>query len=145
MHPFNNMISLAQESTSATAPVLAGNSFEAHALRQLVAIAAKTQAPVQLTGPTGSGHLDIAKAIHDLSSLASEPFVAADNEQMSEDHFEIRWEGTLFLGDVGHLSHSVKNALMEWMASPYGANVRVVTNHTSTAMGIGHTSPAAYF
>jgi two-component system, NtrC family, nitrogen regulation response regulator NtrX len=143
MHQFNEMIRNAQTAV-AREPVLAGNSVEAHALRQMVALAAQSLDPVHLWGPIGSGHMEIAQAIHNQSALVNEPFVNADDLCMSEDHFAIRWEGTLFLGDMGRLALPVQQALLAWMESSDGENVRVICSAAVATSQLAQMSPLKF-
>jgi DNA-binding NtrC family response regulator len=135
MRQFNAMIKTARASGGASEPVLAGNSVGAHALRQLASLAAQSMEPVQLSGPDGSGFLEIATAIHARSALAGEPFVNADCQSMEEDHFAIRWHGTLYIGDVGRLGQSVQQALLDWMNGADGQNVRVISAKCGSDQG----------
>lgn len=128
MYQFDSMIKSARRATQASEPVLAGNSVYAHALRQMVSLAAQSIEHVQLTGPAGSGFLPLAQAIHDRSAQANECLVNADCQVMSDDHFAIRWRGTLFLGHVGRLSLPVQQALLDWMESEDGQHVRVISS-----------------
>lgn len=127
MQVFNAMIKTARKGNTSSEPVLVGNSVGAHALRQMVSLAAQSAEAVQITGPDGSGFPEIARAIHAQSALCDELFINADCQRMDEDHFAIRWQGTLYIGDVGRLSVLVQQALLDWMDSDDGQHVRVIS------------------
>jgi DNA-binding NtrC family response regulator len=127
MQMFNNMIRTARMAGDTKAPVLGGNSMAAHALRQMVMLAASSTEPIQLCGVGGAGFVDLAQAIHDLSDLHDEPFVDASQGELGDDHFAIRWRGTLFLGDLSRLGRPVQNALLDWMDSSDGELVRIIS------------------
>jgi DNA-binding NtrC family response regulator len=127
MQQFDQMIRIARETNDSPEPVLAGNSVAAHALRQMAAIAAQSLEPVLLLGADESTQTDIAKVIHNQSALSAELFVDGSQGQMSADHLAVRWHGTLFLGNVGRLTQSVQHALLAWMESSDGQNVRIIS------------------
>jgi DNA-binding NtrC family response regulator len=124
---FDKMLRQASTAVTTTEAVLAGNSTSAHALRQMVSLAAQSGDMMQIEAVAGAGQAEIAKAIHDQSALANEPFVVSDCLQMADDHFAIRWQGTLFLGDIGRLTYEVQSALLAWMDSADGQYVRIIT------------------
>jgi DNA-binding NtrC family response regulator len=127
MNHFNHMFSFSQGREPET-PILAGNSIAAHALRKLVMLAASSNQPVLLTGPKGSAKAALAKAIHAQSQFASDPFIDTDCLQVTQDHFAIRWEGTLYLSDIGQLSAVGQCALVDWQDSEDGKFVRLIAS-----------------
>jgi DNA-binding NtrC family response regulator len=141
MQLFNTMIRTARMTGDTKAPVLGGNSMAAHALRQMVIIAAGSFDPVQLCGAGGTGFVDLAQAIHEQSEHRTEPFVDASQGDLGDDHFAIRWVGTLFLGDVSRLSRLVQASLLEWMDSPDGATVRVISAQSPQIASACHILP----
>ncbi|MFM2409894.1 MAG: hypothetical protein RL481_722 [Pseudomonadota bacterium] len=127
MHKFDHMITTARQAANFKQPVLAGNSVAAHALRQMVSLAAQSVTPAQIEGMQGPGVREIAVAIHSQCDMADEPFVDVDCHMIRNDHFAIRWHGTLFLGDAGELSAAAQRVLLDWMESDDGQHVRVVS------------------
>lgn len=127
MQMFNNMIRTARMAGEANAPVLGGNSMAAHALRQMVLLAAGSFDPVQLCGVGDGGSADLARVIHEQSDDHDEPFVDASQGDLGDDHFAICWQGTLFLGDVSRLNRDVQVSLLDWMDSRDGEMVRVIS------------------
>jgi DNA-binding NtrC family response regulator len=134
MQKFTAMIDAARTEIASPEPLLAGNSVAAHALRQMVSLAARSTSPVQLAGGQAGDHIRMARAIHDASAQCADPFVDAANSRLEEDHFAIDWQGTLFLGNVGRLDSAVQAALLDWMDSDCGLDVRVITTYQETAL-----------
>jgi two-component system, NtrC family, response regulator PilR len=60
---------------AAHAPQLLGHSREMEALRQLIARVARSQAPVHITGASGTGKELVARLVHDSGARAEGPFV----------------------------------------------------------------------
>jgi len=112
-----------------------GESRAMHACLDLVAQAAATEAAVLITGQTGTGKELFARAIHDNSSRAEEPFVVVDCAALPEKLVESelfgyergaftgadrRFEGmvrqahrgTLFLDEIGELPLAVQKAFL---------------------------------
>lgn len=127
MPKFDQLIKTARNAPIYREPVLAGNSAAAHGLRQTISLAAQSTEPIQLSTCEGAGYREIAMAIHARSFPTGEPFIDSDCHAMDDDHFAIRWRGTLFLEDVGGLSSSVQQALFDWMYSDDGQQVRVIS------------------
>jgi DNA-binding NtrC family response regulator len=121
------MIRAARKAPEDKTPVLGGNSAAAHALRQIVALAGRSFEAIQLSGEDDAGHRDLAKAIHELSVCPDLPFIDATTKHFTEDHFAFRWEGTLYLGEVGRLSLSLQRALLSWIESDDSAMVRIIS------------------
>jgi DNA-binding NtrC family response regulator len=139
MQMFNQMIRTARMASEAKAPVLGGNSMAAHALRQMVMLAAQTTDPVQLSGPDGGGHIELARAIHKHSGLAASPFVDASCDRQAGSQLPVAWRGSLFVGDVSNLAHSQQASLLDWMMGAAGQSARVISvrpEHIAATVGI---------
>jgi two-component system response regulator PilR (NtrC family) len=114
------------ETTPPGAPRLLGESPAILRAREMIAKLARSQAPVYITGESGSGKEVAARLIHMGSSRAAEPFVAvncgaipenlmeseffgykkgaftgADNDKIG--YLQAAQKGTLFLDEVGDL------------------------------------------
>ena len=62
-------------------------------VRQLIALASRTDVNVVITGETGTGKELVARAIHRSSSLATAPFIAHNCALTSADRFDIEFFG----------------------------------------------------
>jgi len=114
---------------------LMGNSDPIKKLIQHVEKVAPTPFTVLIEGESGTGKELIAQAIHNLSRVKDGPFVALDCGAIPEllveselfgsmkgaftgadrdkpGHFELAHNGTLFLDEVGNLSHTVQQKLL---------------------------------
>jgi two-component system nitrogen regulation response regulator NtrX len=131
---------------------IAGQSAAAIKLREEVEIAARSDAPVLVCGPSGSGRESVARRLHSSGPRADEPFVevpcgALDAPAVevaifgtSDDPGRIRLAaaGTLFLEDVERLAPQTQRRL----ASSLGAQARerrparVVASTRSGAPGL---------
>ncbi|MBX6365136.1 MAG: sigma-54-dependent Fis family transcriptional regulator [Gemmatimonadetes bacterium] len=112
-----------------------GSSKEAESMRDFVRRAAAVDAPVLLTGESGTGKGLLARAIHDASARARRPFVAVNcagvPETLFESHFfghdrgaftgahasyrglfEQADGGTLFLDEVAELTPALQAKLL---------------------------------
>jgi sigma-54 dependent transcriptional regulator, flagellar regulatory protein len=95
-----------------------GDSPAAQALRQMVVLAAKSDGPVLITGPFGSEHSCLARAIHAASNRSSGPFVRINcgtsvrGSNMAEHRLETSHNGTLFLENANEMSVDVQ--LLVW-------------------------------
>lgn len=125
------------ESHDAGATALEGLG-ESPAMRQLaaqLALVAGGSAPVLLTGETGTGKGWVARAIHNISSRASAPFVAincaglsatfldtelfghakgafTDAKHAKQGLFEVANGGTIFLDEIGDLAPELQPKLL---------------------------------
>jgi DNA-binding NtrC family response regulator len=125
---FDYLIRAANGARSGQAPILAGNSVVAHAVRQMVALAADSPDPLLLTGPDATPHTAVAKAIHTQSAYPDDPFIAVDCGNFSDDYFAVRWEGTLLLHNIAALDVSCQHALLRWMGSDDGQHVKTIVS-----------------
>ena len=74
-------------------PEIVGHSPRIIEVRQLVALAARSDFHVLITGETGTGKELVARAIHHYSGLASEPFVSHNCALAPRDLFESEFFG----------------------------------------------------
>lgn len=129
-------------------PGLVGVGAAALAVRDLIRQAAASDAPVLLTGPTGSGKEVVANAIHVLSARRHGPLVTVNMATLSESlapadlfgaakgaytgaqtvrrgYFAEARNGTLFLDEIGNAPASVQPMLLRVLESgdyrPLGA------------------------
>jgi len=79
---------LGSHGASADASGIVGRSRVIVELRQLVAVAARSDVPVLIAGETGSGKELVARAIHRLSNLGSGPWVPHNCAACPRDLFE---------------------------------------------------------
>lgn len=116
----------ASESRPVAASSLTGNSPAMEQVRGMIERLARSQAPVYISGESGSGKERAARLIHDLGSRASKPFVAVNCGAIPENlmeseffgyrkgaftgadadregFFQVASGGTLFLDEVGDL------------------------------------------
>jgi sigma-54 dependent transcriptional regulator, flagellar regulatory protein len=128
VYQFSHLLAEPEHGLKVLSPQLAGNSICAHALQKMVMLSAETSQTVLLTGPMGSGKKELAKAIHAQSAFAADPFIDTDCLQVGEDHFAIRWEGTLFLSEIWQLSSEGQSALLDWLDSDDGQYVRLIAS-----------------
>jgi DNA-binding NtrC family response regulator len=125
-------VPLAQASTQSG---LVGTSAPMLSIWKLIGRAASTAAPVLVTGETGVGKELVARAIHDYSVRAAEPFVAVnlaalpptliESELFGHERgaftgassrragrFELAAAGTLFLDEIGDLDGALQTKLL---------------------------------
>jgi two-component system response regulator PilR (NtrC family) len=134
---------------------LLGNSPPMRALRAQVAKLARSQAPVYISGESGSGKELVARLIHEQGSRAEQPFVpvncgAIPNELMESEFFghkkgsftgaiedkqglfQAANGGTLFLDEVADLPLNMQvkllRAIQEKAVRPVGDQREVVVN-----------------
>ncbi len=133
MNRFQTLIQRASEAESSTTDlVLMGKSVVAHAMRQMVQLAASVDQPLLITGPIGTGKASLAQAIHRASARESEPFTAISSidimsEDKSERYSRPEWwhrlapAGTLYIDEVSLLSQDIQLGLLDLiLPSPYG-------------------------
>jgi two-component system nitrogen regulation response regulator NtrX len=126
-----------------------GQSVSMRALRQQIAIAAPTGGRVIIYGESGTGKELVARAIHAQSGRATRPFVEVNCSAIPEElveselfghvkgaftgattarqgKFELADEATLFLDEIGDMSHATQakilRALEEGRIQPVGSN-----------------------
>ncbi|HEY7956280.1 MAG TPA: sigma-54 dependent transcriptional regulator [Polyangia bacterium] len=118
---------------------LVGTSTAMLAIWKLIGRAAASDAPVLITGETGTGKELVARAIHDYSARAPEPFVAVNlaalpptlieselfghergaftgAAQRRSGRIEAAGSGTLFLDEIGDLDVALQTKLMRVLA-----------------------------
>ena len=114
---------------------LIGNSAEIRSIRDMIHRFADLDAPVLITGETGTGKELVARALHDSSRRSSQPFVAVNCGSIAESLLESELfghergaftgadranvglfmeagEGTIFLDEMGEILPRVQRALL---------------------------------
>ena len=120
---------LLREARDRTDGVLLGDSAVARRLRQDIQQAAKSDDPLLISGPPGSDHEAVARAVHHQSSRASRAIIcinclsaAPDPSPASAntggipetvDKWALADGGTLYLEGIQHLPHESQRALAE--------------------------------
>ncbi len=126
-----------------------GASGSATRVRDLLSLAARSNASVLITGETGTGKEIVAQTIHDLSARKQYNFVAVDSGAISEELFESEMfghekgaftgadkrrkgaflqahQGTLLLDELGNLPLTLQKKLLRTLeqreVSPVGAD-----------------------
>jgi len=148
-------VTLSPPGATAAAPSgLVGTSAAMLSLWKLIGRAASTEAPVLITGETGTGKELVARAIHDYSARASEPFVAVNlaslaptlleselfghergaftgAAQRRAGRLETAAGGTLFLDEIGDLDGALQTKLLRVLSD--GSYARVGGDETLTS------------
>jgi two-component system response regulator AtoC len=119
---------------------LVGTSMAMLAIWKLIGRAAASNAPVLITGETGTGKELVARAVHDYSTTGSRPFVAVnlaalpptliESELFGHEkgsftgaiarragRFELAAGGTLFLDEIGDLDPTLQTKLLRVLQS----------------------------
>ena len=129
---------------------MAGQSNAMKQVRSLVEKVARSMAPVLVSGESGTGKELVARAIHDVSARAAQPFIAVNCSAIPEQLLEAEFfgyrkgaftgaaddregffqaanGGTLFLDEIGDLPLSMQSkllrAIQERSVRPVGAVV----------------------
>jgi len=132
----------------AAADAILGQSSAMAALRAMTPKIARSDAPVLITGSTGTGKEHLARTMHSLSSRADGPFVAINCSAVPDTLFESEFfgfergsftgahsaqkgkatladQGTLFLDEIGEMSMLAQAKLLRMLeeheVSPIGA------------------------
>jgi two-component system NtrC family response regulator len=121
-------------------PQLVGKSAGMDRVRTLIAKVAPTQSTVLILGETGTGKELVARAVHDQSPRAGEPFVAINcgalpetlieselfghrkgaftgADEHREGLFEVANGGTIFLDEIGELPKAMQAKLLRVLES----------------------------
>ena len=134
---------------------MAGRSTAMEQVRQLIEKVARSMAPVLVTGESGTGKELVARAIHEVSVRAGQPFVAVNCSAIPEQLLEAEFfgyrkgaftgavedregffraanGGTLFLDEIGDLPLAMQakllRAVQERSVRPVGAVAEVPVN-----------------
>jgi sigma-54 specific flagellar transcriptional regulator A len=132
-----NMATLAikTEIKAPTENLIIGDSAAVVALREMIALVARSSASVMITGPSGSGKEMVARAIHQASQRSDKPFVALncgaipaeliESELFGHERgsftgahtrrigrFEEANHGTLFLDEIGDMRFDMQVKLL---------------------------------
>jgi DNA-binding NtrC family response regulator len=115
-----------QERQSEFQEALIGNSPAIHSLLQQVAKISRDDAPVLITGESGTGKKLVANLIHTVSKRAARPFVSVNCAGVQANHFgsgsgfisslhgqsvsqiSTAQRGTIFLDEIGDLSSDMQ-------------------------------------
>jgi len=137
-------------------PKLIGQSRGMEVVRKLIAKVALTQSTVLVRGETGTGKELVARALHDQSVRAEEPFVAINCGALPEnlieselfghrkgaftgadEHrvglFEVAHGGTLFLDEIGELPKAMQAKLLRVLES---GEIRRVGDNSPTTVDV---------
>lgn len=137
-----------QNNQGQTYDSIIGDSAAIQSLKQLLAKISRSQAPIYISGPSGSGKELVAKVIHQLSARKDEPFIAVNcgaipaelmeseffghqkgsftgAHQDKQGLFEAANKGTLLLDEVADLPLDMQvkllRAIQERAIKPIGA------------------------
>ena len=124
---------LLREAKDRTDGVLLGSSTVALRLREDVQDAAKSDATLLISGPAGSDHEAIARAVHHLSRRSSRAIICVNCLAMAPgvsppsgrpgiaddllDKFALAGGGTLYIEGIQHLSHDIQRTLADKLRS----------------------------
>lgn len=137
-------------------PRLVGKSAGMERVRTLISKVAPTNSTVLILGETGTGKELVARAVHDQSPRASEPFVAINCGALPEslieselfghkkgaftgadDHrvglFEVANGGTIFLDEIGELPKTMQAKLLRVLES---REIRRVGENRATVVDV---------
>jgi sigma-54 specific flagellar transcriptional regulator A len=128
-------LAIKTEIKAPTENLIVGNSPAIVALREMIALVARSSASVMITGPSGSGKEMVARAIHQSSQRSDKPFVALncgaipseliESELFGHERgsftgahsrrigrFEEANNGTLFLDEIGDMRFDMQVKLL---------------------------------
>jgi two-component system NtrC family response regulator len=137
-------------------PRLVGKSAGMDRVRTLIAKVAPTQSTVLILGETGTGKELVARAVHEQSPRAAEPFVAINcgalpetlieselfghrkgaftgADEHREGLFEVANGGTIFLDEIGELPKSMQAKLLRVLES---REIRRVGENKATTVDV---------
>jgi two-component system NtrC family response regulator len=137
-------------------PLLVGKSLGIERVRTLIAKVAPTHSTVLILGETGTGKELVARAVHEQSPRAGEPFVAINCGALPEtlieselfghrkgaftgadEHriglFEVAHGGTIFLDEIGELPKSMQAKLLRVLEA---REIRRVGENKSTTVDV---------
>jgi DNA-binding NtrC family response regulator len=116
--------------------LLVGESEAFRRTMEFVAAAAATRATVLLYGESGTGKELFARAIHDRSPWADQPFITVNCAALPEDHgdggagaFEQAHGGTLLLDEISEMRPGLQARLLTMIQEPQAsvpADVRLI-------------------
>ena len=158
---------LLREARNRTEGVLAGDSPVAVRLRRDIEDAAASDDPILISGPPGSDHEAVARAVHHQSARGSRAMISANclavvpeaspasrETGSGTDIFEklrLARSGTLYLEGIQHLSHDAQQMLARRLGldeprdRPDSPDVRVIaatTRDVDEEVAAGRLSPA---
>jgi two-component system, NtrC family, response regulator PilR len=132
---------------------MAGNSAAMQQVRELVEKVARSMAPVLVNGESGTGKELVARAIHEVSVRAGQPFIAVNCSAIPEQLLEAEFfgyrkgaftgatedregffqaanGGTLFLDEIGDLPLSMQSKLLRAIQERSIRPVGAVSEHS---------------
>ena len=139
MLQFQAMLQTSHSAADSRCIALVGESIAAHALRQMVSLAASVDQPLLITGPEGSGKAAMAAAIHANSQNPQVHYIAlrcseiAGNIAPDDLGIPSEWrmispDGTLFLEDIDNLPVEAQKGLLVWLSEHPRSGGRLIAS-----------------